>query len=52
MRTKFFGVVGILALLLAPAAVAQQGHPLVGVWSGDWGPSATERHPVVVEMRW
>ena len=52
MRAKFFCVVGILASLLTPAAVAQQGHPLVGVWSGDWGPTATERHPVVVEMTW
>ena len=52
MRAKFFCVVGILALLLTPAAVAQQGHPLVGVWSGDWGPTATERHPLVVEMTW
>ena len=52
MRGKFFFVVGILALLLMPAAGAQQGHPLVGVWSGDWGPTPTERHPVVVEMTW
>ena len=52
MRGKFFFVVGILALLLMPAAVAQQGHPLVGVWSGEWGPTPTERHPVVIEMTW
>jgi hypothetical protein len=52
MRAKFFCVVGILMSLLTPAAVAQQGHPLVGVWSGDWGPTAAERHPVVVEMLW
>ena len=52
MRGNFFFVVGILALLLMPAAVAQQGHPLVGVWSGEWGPTPTERHPVVVEMTW
>ena len=52
MRAKFFCVVGILMSLLTPAAVAQQGHPLVGVWSGDWGPTPAERHPVVVEMLW
>ena len=55
MRAKFFCVVGILAslwTLSTLAAAAQQGHPLVGVWSGDWGPSPTERHPVVVEMTW
>ena len=52
MRGKFFLVVGILALLLTPAAVAQQGHPLVGVWSGDWGPTQTERHLMVIELTW
>ena len=52
MRAKIFCVIGILMSLLTPAAVAQQGHPLVGVWSGDWGPTPAERHPVVVEMLW
>jgi hypothetical protein len=55
MFGKFLGVVSILAALVvvsAPAAVAQQGHPLVGVWSGTWGPSATDQKPVVVEMLW
>ena len=55
MRDKLFFVVGILAslwTLSTPAAGAQQGHPLVGVWSGDWGPSQTERHLVVIEMLW
>jgi hypothetical protein len=35
-----------------PTAVAQQGHPLVGVWLGDWGPTATERFPVVIDLSW
>jgi hypothetical protein len=35
-----------------PTAVAQQGHPLAGIWLGDWGPSATERHQVLVELNW
>ena len=55
MRGKFSFVVGILASLLMlsmPAAVAQQGHPLVGVWSGDWGPTQAERHLVVMELTW
>lgn len=25
-------------------ARAQEGHPLVGTWRGEWGPSAAERH--------
>ena len=52
MRARILCIVGLLMSLLTPAAVAQHGHPLVGVWSGDWGPTATERHPVVVEMLW
>jgi hypothetical protein len=55
MRATLCCLVGILvslASLTMPAAVAQQGHPLVGVWSGDWGPTAAERHPVVIEMTW
>jgi hypothetical protein len=43
-------------ILLASAvwglAWAQQGHPLTGTWSGDWGPTATERHPLTVVMNW
>jgi hypothetical protein len=55
MRASFGGLVGVLVCLVwltMPTAVAQQGHPLVGVWSGDWGPTAAERHPVVIEMTW
>ena len=57
MRANFF-CVGILAslwtlsMLSTPTAVAQQGHPLVGVWSGDWGPTQAERHLVVMELSW
>jgi hypothetical protein len=52
MRGKILCMVGILAALLTPAAVAQQGHPLVGVWSGDWGPTPAERHLLVMELTW
>jgi len=38
--------------LILSAAGAQQGHPLDGIWSGDWGPSPTERTQVVVELHW
>ena len=39
-------------LLLAASAVAQEGHPLVGTWYGDWGPSPQQRHNVTVVMTW
>jgi len=31
---------------------AQEGHPLVGTWSGDWGPTATHRNQITIVMNW
>ena len=45
-------VVLVACLGLAAAAAAQEGHPLSGTWSGDWGPSATERTHVTLVMNW
>ncbi len=36
----------------APAAVAQEGHPLVGTWQGDWGPTAEDRNFLTIIMNW
>ena len=44
-------IVGVLASLTA-VAIAQEGHPLVGTWYGDWGPSRQERHDVTIVMTW
>ena len=41
-----------LGLSLAAVSFAQQGYPLTGTWSGDWGPTATQRHPVTLVMNW
>ena len=39
--------------VVAPVApVAQEGHPLIGSWSGDWGPSAAQRNPALIVMEW
>jgi len=37
--------------ILTPG-LAQEGHPLTGTWSGDWGPTATERHHLTLVMNW
>jgi hypothetical protein len=37
---------------LFAAAFAQQGHPLSGTWSGDWGASPTARNQVTFVMNW
>src|SRR3989442_10938924 len=52
MKTKRY-----LLLLLALSALnasifAQEGHPLVGTWSGDWGPTPTHRNQVTIVMSW
>jgi hypothetical protein len=41
-----------LGVVAAAVALAQQGHPLTGTWSGDWGTSGTERHQVTLVMNW
>ena len=41
-----------LGVLLACVALAQQGHPLTGTWTGDWGPATTQRNQVTFVMNW
>ncbi len=42
----------MLISLGAWPAPAQEGHPLTGTWSGDWGPSATSRTHITMVMAW
>ena len=42
----------VLALLMVAPAAAQEGYPLIGTWSGEWGPSPKQRTQVVVVMEW
>jgi hypothetical protein len=42
----------ILLSLAALTLSAQQGHPLTGTWSGDWGTSPTQRTPITFVMNW
>jgi hypothetical protein len=41
-----------LACLALVLATAQQGHPLTGTWSGDWGTAATQRTAITLVMNW
>ena len=55
MRAKLVCFVCVLACFTIPAitrVAAQEGHPLIGTWSGDWGPSATQRNQVLIVMEW
>lgn len=51
MRRLAIAVVAIA--LLAPALVrAQEGHPLSGTWSGDWGASPSQRTHITMVFEW
>src|SRR5438093_13772912 len=53
MRRRAFGL-GCLLLYWGTvvSGLAQEGHPLTGTWSGDWGPKTTERNHLTVVMNW
>ena len=48
---KIFCLVFFLAPLTI-TGIAQEGFPLIGTWTGDWGPTAAQRNPVLIEMAW
>lgn len=55
MRVRAFGLACMLVCLTMAASVAAQQKamdPLSGTWTGDWGPSAADRNPVTVELKW
>ncbi len=53
MQLRVFRTVCVLAALLITAAgFAQEGHPLVGVWLGNWGPTPTHRNDITVVLAW
>ena len=51
MRKACYLVGAFIALSLMPGA-AQEGHPLTGTWSGDWGPGAAQRTHITIVMTW
>lgn len=51
----FFSVsISIFTALLfwTGAAQAQQGHPLVGTWQGNWGPNESDRNFLTLILEW
>ena len=42
----------LVGLSITVAGLAQEGHPLVGTWYGDWGPTPTHRNQITVIMAW
>jgi hypothetical protein len=42
----------LVCLGISIYAFAQEGHPLTGTWSGDWGPTTTQRNHITLVMNW
>lgn len=45
-------VTGVAAAAATTPARAQEGHPLTGTWSGDWGPAGAPRTRVTLVIGW
>jgi hypothetical protein len=45
-------VIDVPSAAAQPALNEGQGHPLKGLWLGDWGTNQTNRNPVLIEMNW
>jgi len=53
MRLKAALIFCLLAgLALTVSGLAQEGHPLTGVWYGDYGTGTANRAHLTIEMQW
>jgi hypothetical protein len=52
MRKARACLIGFVFALSVFAAAAQEGHPLSGTWSGDWGAGAAQRTHITMVMTW
>ena len=53
MKLKAAFIFCLLAgLVLSLSGFAQEGHPLTGVWYGDYGVGAADRAHLTIEMQW
>ena len=54
MKRRMVLTIGV-ALVLGlgiPLSAFQGSDPLTGTWKGDWGPSASDRNPVTMQLKW
>jgi len=52
MRNAAGCLIGLLLTTWALTGSAQEGHPLTGTWSGDWGPGPANRTHITMVMNW
>jgi hypothetical protein len=52
MNVRTLSVICLLACLAVANVIVGQGpDPLTGTWTGDWGPNASDRNPVSVDLK-
>jgi hypothetical protein len=51
-KRMFRAACGLACLGIVVSGIAQEGHPLTGTWSGDWGPTTTQRNHLTFVMNW
>lgn len=49
---KKIRLIALLLCGLMPGAFAQEGHPLVGTWQGEWGVAGSDGNFLTVIMQW
>ena len=52
MRRRAFLAMSAAGLFAGAPSRAQEGHPLTGTWSGDWGAAGTPRTRVTLVIGW
>jgi hypothetical protein len=53
MRLRVLASFAVVACLLMVVSVFAQGSdPLSGTWTGDWGPSPSDRNDVTLVLKW
>ena len=53
MRRGVFHLILLIGcLVLGASALAQEGHPLTGTWTGDWGGASAQRTHITLVMTW
>jgi hypothetical protein len=53
MRKRYLYLLAVIVTLsTALFVIAQEGHPLTGTWSGDWGPTVSQRNHLTLVMSW
>jgi hypothetical protein len=53
VRRRSILLLGLFAVTgIAAALWAQEGHPLTGSWHGEWHPTAGQKIPVLIYMKW